>query len=134
MTLIPPPDVDGEGFERSLDFSKLPNLRVVTLKLAWTRGGLHWIPMALSTIKSATSPCLSTIRIDLTRSHATTRSAERLIEETRDDLQWIADEAVRIGREFGGAVNLIVVRDLAFKVALDALDVRFRFYELDNTS
>jgi len=90
--------------------------------------------MALSTIKSATSPCLSTIRIDLTRSHATTRSAERLIEETRDDLRWIADEAVRIGREFGGAVNLIVVRDLAFKAALDALEVRFRFYGLDSTS
>jgi len=90
-------------------------------------GGLRWIPMALSTIKPATSPCLSTIRVDLTRSYATNRPAERLIEDTHDDLRWIADEAARIEREFNGAVNLAVSRDLAFKVALDALNVRFRF-------
>jgi len=90
--------------------------------------------MALSTIKPATSPCLSTIRVDLTRSYATTRSAECLIEDTRDDLRWVADEAVRIEREFGGAVDLTVFRDPAFKVALDSLDVSVRFCGLDDTS
>ena len=98
------------------------------------RGGLRWIPMALSTIKPATSPRLTSIRLDLTRSYATFRPAERLTEDTRDDLRWIADEAVRIEREFGGVVNLTVSRDPAFKVALDALNVRFRVCGLDDTS
>ena len=120
-------------FERSLDFSRLPNLQVVTLKLAWKYGGLRWIPMALSTIKPATSPCLSTIRVDLIRSSATTRSVECLIEGTRDDLRWVADEAVRIEREFEGAVDMTVSRDPAFKVALDALDVRVRSRGVDDT-
>ena len=125
--LISPPHIDGGDFERSLDFSKLPNLRVVTLKLTWMYGGLRWIPMALSTIKPATSPRLSAIRVDLIRSHSTILPAENLIGDTRDDLRWIADEAARIECEFEGAVNLTVSRDSAFKVALDALDVRVRF-------
>ena len=89
--------------------------------------------MALSTIKPATSPRLSTVRVDLIRSHATIRSAEYLIEDTRDDLQWVAGEAIRIEREFEGAVELNVSRDSAFKVALDALNVRARFRGVDGT-
>jgi len=79
--------------------------------------------MALSTIKPTTSTCLSTIRIDLLRSGAATWPAERLIEQTRDDLRWTVDEAARIEREFGEAVNLTISRDPAFKMALDALDI-----------
>ena len=125
MILISPPRIDGGKFERSLDFSKLPNLQVVILKLVWMRGGLRWIPMALSTIKPATSPCLSTIRVNLTCLYVTT--PERLIKDTHDDLRWVADEAVRIECEFGGAVNLTVSRNPVFKAALDALDVRASF-------
>jgi len=133
LTLISPPHIDGGEFGRSLDFSKLPNLRVVILKLSWTCGGLQWIPMALSTIKPATSPRLSTIRVDLIRSYSTIRSVECLVEETCDDLRWVANEALRIEREFDGAVNLTISRDQAFKVALDVLDVRVRFRGVDDT-
>ena len=107
---------------------------MVTLKFTWMNGGLRWIPMALSTIKPATSPHLSTVLVDLTRSHITSRPVQNLIEDTRDDLRWVANEAARIEREFEGAVDLTVLRDLAFKVALDALDVRFRFRVADGTS
>ena len=91
--------------------------------------------MALSTIKPATSPCLSTIRVNLACSSvASSTSAKRLIEDTRDDLRWVADEAVRIEREFEGAVNLTVSRDPLFKAVLDALNVSFLFCGPDDTS
>jgi len=89
--------------------------------------------MALSTIKPATSPHLSTVLVDLARSYSTSRPIASLIEDTRDDLRWVADEATRIEREFEGAVNLTVSRDQAFKVALDALNVRFYFRGVDDT-
>ena len=87
--------------------------------------------MALSTIKPATSPCLFTIRVDLTCSSPTLFS---LTEDTHDDLRWAADEAVRIEREFGGAVNLTVSRDPALDAVLDALNVRFSFRGVEDTS
>ena len=110
VALIPPPDTDGGEFERSLDFSKLPKLQVVTLKLAFLSGGLRWIAMALSTIKPTTSPSLSTIRVDLACLNATTRP-ERLTEDTRNNLRRVTDEVVRIEREFSGALNLTVFTD-----------------------
>ena len=90
--------------------------------------------MALSTIKPATSPRLSIIQVNLVRSYTTTRTVEDLVKHTRDDLRWLADEAIRIEREFEGALKVTVSRDPAFKVALDALDVRIHFCGLEDTS
>ena len=87
--------------------------------------------MTLSTIKPAASPCLSIIWVDLTHSYDTIQSAECLIEVARDNLRRIANEAVRIEREFDGAVNLTVSRNSEFKVVLDALSVRFRSVSVD---
>ena len=122
-----------EAFERSFDFSKLPNLREVKFgfRAGRTGGGLLWIPMALSTLGPATSPHLSTIRLDFSRSLIVNRSAMSLIEGTANDLRWVADEVARIEREFEGAVNLNASRDSVFKVVLDTLDVRFRFCGVD---
>ena len=124
------PDIDcHEDFNRSFDFSKFPNLQEVAFVcrvISSTYGGLPWLPTALSTLKFATSPRLSTIRLDFTCSSNLTRSAETLIEDMGGDLRRIADEAIRIGREFKGAVNLTTIRDPKFEVAFRALNVRFR--------
>ena len=125
------PDVDRrETYERSFDFSKSPNLQEVTLVcgvFGYTRGGLPWFPMALSTLEPTTSPRLSTIRLDFTCSSYFTGSAETLIEDMGDDLRRVADEVSRIKREFEGAVSLTTLRDSKFEVVLDRLNVRFRF-------
>ena len=50
--------LDGhETFERSFELSKLPNLQEVNLgsTIGWLNGGLPRIPVALSTLKPATS-------------------------------------------------------------------------------
>jgi len=43
-----------------------------------------------------------------------------------DDLQWVADEFIRIDREFERTVNITVFRDSGFK-ELDTFQVSFRF-------
>ena len=124
------PDVDRhETFGRPFDFSKFPNLQEVTF-ICWvvdcTDGGLPWLPTALSTLKPATSPHLSTIRLDFACSSTFTRSFETLIEDMGGDLRRVADEVFRIEREFEGAVNLTTFRDPKFDAACGALNVRFR--------
>jgi len=52
---------------------------------------------------------------------------EALVGGTDDDLRRLADEVARIEREFEGAVKLTVLRDPWFEMALDRLNVRFRF-------
>ena len=96
-----------------------------------TGGGLRWVPMALSTFRPATSPHLTTIRLYFARLLVYNRSAASLIEGTADDLRRIADEVTRIEREFEGAVDLIAVRDSAFMVVLDTLNVRLSFCGVD---
>jgi len=81
--------------------------------------------MALSTIKPATSPRLSTVKLDICS--LTGEPIETVIAEAGNDLRRIADEIARIEREFEGAVNFIVALDSRFKAALDSLNVRFRF-------
>ena len=125
------PDVDRhETFGRPFDFSKFPNLQEVTF-ICWvvdcTDGGLPWLPTALSTLKPATSPHLSTIRLDFTCSSNFHRSAETLIEDMGDHLRRTAEEVSRIEREFKRAVNLTVLRDPKFEAAFGILNVRFRF-------
>ena len=98
-----PPDVDNCGtFERSFDFSKFPNLRKVTFKIRWESGCLLWIPVALSTLRVSTSPRLSFIQLELTRSRTLGRLTEVQIKNLGDDLRPILGECVRIKREFEG--------------------------------
>jgi len=127
-TLTQFPDVVGCEVERSFDFSEFPNLQEVSFacRVGWRDGGLPWIPMAFSTLKSTTSPRLSSIQLDLAGSPLC-RPANTYIRDMGDDLRRIADEFARIECEFGGAVNLTVVRDSKIKVVLDTLNVRFRF-------
>jgi len=89
-------------------------------------GALPWIPSALSTLKPATSPRLSTIRLDFAGPPIASLPVESLIEGMGDDLRRIADEADRIEREFEGTVEFTVVRDSVFGAALDALKVSIR--------
>ena len=119
---------------RSFDFSKFPNLQDVDIGVGWKAGSLLWIPTALSTFKPATSPHLSTIKLNLFRSPHVRWGAGDLIKDAGNDLRWITDEVARVEREFEGVVDFTVVWDLRFKNALDALNVRFRFCGVDETS
>lgn len=114
------PDLDGyEDFERSFDFSKCPNLKEVNLGVGWKCKELSWIPVALSTLRSTTTPHLSVLRLDFSDPLAVA------IEGMLGDLRQIADEVTRIEQEFEGAVSFTVVRDPVFKVILHVLNVRF---------
>jgi len=119
----------GKDLGRSFDFSKFPNLQEVKLgfRSGLTGGGLFWIPMALSTFRPATSPCLSAIRLDFARSPIVHRPINILIQDASSDLQWVANEVARIKREFEGEVKLIVRRDSGFGIVLDTLNVRLNF-------
>jgi len=133
-TLTLPPGVDGyEVFERSFDFSEFSNLQEVEFGVGWRRGGLPWIPIALSTLKPATSPRLSAVRLDFTHSSLAGRFVDDLIEAAGDDLRRVADEIARIEGEYGGAVNPTVLRNSLFQVALDTLSVRFLWYAKDTS-
>ena len=85
---------------------------------------LPWIPMALSTLRPATSPHLSVIKLDF--SSSTSRPVETRITDLGNDLRRIASEVARIECEFGGVVNFTVVRDPVFAVVLDSLNVCLR--------
>jgi len=90
-------------------------------------GGLLLIPMALSTLKPATSTHLSAIQLNFVWQSSAYQSVETAIEGAGDDLRWVAAEVTRIEREFEGAENLTVVWDSGFKAVLDKLNVRFSF-------
>ena len=90
--------------------------------------------MAFSTLRPATSPRLSAIRLDFARVSSINQPLETLVERLGNDLRWIADEFVRIEREFEGAVNLTVVRGPEFEVLLDMLNVSFRFRGADDVA
>ncbi|KAF9645582.1 hypothetical protein BDM02DRAFT_3119985 [Thelephora ganbajun] len=112
-----------EACDRSFDFSEFPSLQEVNFGVCWIGGGLRWIPMALLTLKPATSPRLSAVRLNFISPLSDIRSAETSAGELGNDLQRTADEVTRIRREFGGAVNVIVLRDPWFKVAFDTLQI-----------
>ena len=123
--LTPLPDVDRcMASERPFDFSRFPSLQEVYFGFTVNcmGGGLLWIPTALSTLGLATSPRLSSLRLDCVGS-PTDQSVRTLIEDMGNDLRRIANEFTRINHEFEGAVNLTVVRDRGFEVVLDTLDV-----------
>ena len=123
------PDLDGcEIFERSFDFSKLPNLQELAIGVGWIGGDLLWIPTALSTLTPATSPRLTIIQLNFTRPSIINRSVGVAVRHIGNNLRRIADEVFRIEQEFGGVVNVTVLRDPGFGTVLDTLNVRFRFY------
>lgn len=98
--------VGGNGtLDRSLDFSECRNLKEVVLRLGGAGPGLPWIYTTLSTIRSATTPHLSALHLDL---HGLSRSNSfinwRIL--FADDLRLLDEEVARIEREFEGAVNL----------------------------
>jgi len=96
------------------------------LGVGWMNGSLAWIPRALSTIKPATSPRLSTIQLSFARpSTAANRPVRILIRGVGKDLRRIAGEVARIKCEFEGVVHLTMQQDPLFKAAFDALKVRF---------
>ena len=85
-----------------LDF---PNLQETRLGVGWIGGGLTWIPRVLSTPRPATSPHSSTDQLNF----------DRLSES-----------------ESEGTVNVSIVRDPGFRVALDALNIiRFHSFPAD---
>jgi len=111
-----------EASEQSFDFSKFPNLQEVDFGVRWMGGGLLWIPVALSTLKPATSPHLSTIQLSFIHP-PTNQSIQATIEGAGSDLRSVAGEVARIEREFDGAVGLTVLRDPEFKVVFDTLNI-----------
>ena len=78
--------------------------------------------MALSTLRPATSPRLSDIRLDF--SSSSDRPVETMITGIGNDLRQIAGEVARIELEFEGAVSFAVIRDSGFGAVLDSLNVR----------
>ena len=96
-------------------------------------GGLLWIPAALSTLRPATSPRLSAIRLRLVSRSTLDRAAEALLRDAGGDLRWFAEELARIEREFEGAVNLTLFWGPGFKAVFDALNVRPRSCEVNDT-
>ena len=100
------------------------------LGVCWVGGGLLWIPLALSTLKPATSPRLSDLKLNFTHAAAN----RTVIKNAGNDLRRIADEVTRIEREFEGVVNVVVLRDPWFEAALDTLNVRFHFRRVTDTS
>ena len=100
----------------------------------WISGSLLWIATALSTLRPATSPHLSAIRLSFVRLRTIRTPVETAIKEAGNDLRRVADEVTRIERQFEGAVKVTVVRDPAFKVVLKTLNVRFRSCRSGDTS
>ena len=69
---------------------------------------MFWIPEALSTLRPATSPHLSTIKLSFFHPPTVEEPAGDLIEDA--DPGWIADEIARIERQFEGTVDFTVLR------------------------
>ena len=112
LTLILPSDIDGrETFERSFDFSKLPNLQEVRFGVRWRGGGLRSIPTALSTLRPATSPRLLAIRLGFIDPPASGQLIEppiKLTGNVTNDVRRVADEIARIERELEETLELVV--------------------------
>ena len=74
------------------------------------------------------------IKLYLTHTCRTNRSAEAVIGAAGNDLRQVADEVARIEREFKGAVGVNVDLDSLFEVVSDALKVRIHLCGMDDTS
>jgi hypothetical protein len=66
---------------------------------------------------------LSTICLNLASPDGGAKITETLIEGLGNDLRGTADEVVRIKREFGKGIDLIVIQDQWFRTLLDTLQL-----------
>ena len=97
----------------------------MTFGLHLAYGSLHYIPMALSTLKPSTSPHLSYVHLRLTGpTHPNFTSGNWNLENMGDGVPRIAEEFSRIEREYEGAVDLRAFRGAGFE-RYDTLNVRF---------
>ena len=98
-------------------------------------GPLHYIPVALSTLKPSTSPHLSDVQLRLTGpTHPHYTSENWNLENMGDGVPRIAEEFSRIEREYEGVVDLRAFRGAGFE-RYDTLNVRFFISaELNKTS
>lgn len=118
-------DLDGEEvFDRSFDFSKFQNLLEVSLGLPWVRGGLRWIPVALSTTNPITSPHLSIIRLNLSGPPTIVRITNIWIGGLGNELRRTTDEVTRIKNKFDEGIEFVLSEDQWFRVFLDSFDLR----------
>ena len=65
-------------------------------------GGLLWITTALSTLKPATSPCLSTVHVQYLHPSDFDEALDAMAEDLENDIPPVMDEVIRIRHEFGG--------------------------------
>jgi hypothetical protein len=113
LSLTLPPAVDcHKGFKQSFDFSQFPNLQEVVFGVSRTARGLLWIPMALSTLKRATSPSLSALQLNFVALFTSTDAVKPSIEDMGSDLRRTVDEVARIQHEFEGGVKVTVLGPL----------------------
>ena len=121
LALTPPPGVgpDREVLERSFDFSEFPKLEEVNFShlISEMSLGLLWIPMVLSTLSPTTSPHLTSLQLTFLGSPSDLPPT--FFEDLGDDPQRIADQVIRIEREFEGAVKSMVIRDPKFESVLE---------------
>ena len=98
-------------------------------------GPLHYIPVALSTLKPSTSPHLFDVQLRLTGpTHPHYTSENWNLENMGDGVPRIAEESSRIEREYEGVVELRVFLGAGFE-RYDTLNVRFFISaELNKTS
>ena len=132
--MLPPEVGKTEDFGQSFNFSGFPNLQEVGLGVGWVAGSLLWIPVALSTLRRATSPHLCALRLNFVDSSTITRSLEIGIEAMDNDLRRTADEVARIKREYEGEVRVTVFRGPRFKAVFHGLNVRFHSCGVDGAS
>ena len=102
--------------------------------VCWIRGGLLWIPTALSTLRPTTSPRLSDVRLDFTLPATAYRSVEVTVGDSGKDLRRVVGEVARIKRQFEGAVSVVVLREPGYETALDALNVMFHSFKVAGNS
>ena len=108
---------------------------MVIFGLLLAYGSVHYIPVALSTLKPSTSPHLSDVQFRLTGlTHPRYTSENWNLENMGDDVPQIAEELTRIEREYEGVADLRVFRGAGFE-RYDTLNVRFFIsVELNKTS
>ena len=126
------PSIDFQGpLERSFDFSNFPRLQKVTFDAHRVHGPIHFIPVALSTLKPSTSPHLSHIYFGLSGPRYSNFyyfiKGTSNLENMGSDLRRIAEEFSRIEREYEGAVDLSVVRSTGYEPLDKLTNVRFFF-------
>lgn len=122
LTMKSCPGLGGrEAPNQPFDFTKLPNIKQVKFKVLQTAGSIQWISTALSTLKPATSPCLTVVRLNFAvRRFLNRRSMERL----RDDLTLIEREVARVRHEFAGKVHITMNENIRYRVS--GLNSNFR--------